>query len=234
MNTTSVIDNKIIDMLANEDILCTSKVGDAHILFKFDKLPENKKITLSRMFKSNWYSVDVIWNSGGFSGFKERSPKMLSTLRNLIPFSGNAIQSRTNIVNKYDTEFWFNFKPYFDLNDFGQYRDNVVVTLNKKSRDDINYKGLNFMHKLHFSPTIVEYGKEDASKLMKKRTMRLVLSPDSLTRLKAKSETLNQNSAKPNHIGDEIGDEQHRGVTESEGSLDRGEPEITGSAQDSN
>lgn len=165
MNTTSVIDNKIIDMLANEDILCTSKVRDTHILFKFDKLPENKKITLSRMFKSNWYSVEIIWNSGEFKGFTERSPKMLSTLRNLIPFSGNPIESRTNIVNKYDTDFWFNFKPYFDLNDFGDHKTTVVDKLTEKSREH-SYNGLNFMHKLHFSPTIVEYEKEDESKLI--------------------------------------------------------------------
>jgi hypothetical protein len=171
LNTTSVIEDKVIEILRVKDILCMSHVNGEDILFKFKKMPDDKKITLSRMFKSNWYSIDVIWTTGGvekFKGFASRSPKMLSTLRNLLP--GNKIVNREDIVNKHDTEFWFNFKPYFDLNVYDENKRSVVINKILDSADPgvsgelSSRAGLNIMHQLTFSPTTVDYTKEDLFK----------------------------------------------------------------------
>lgn len=167
---SSIIDNKIIDMLRNKDILCSSMLDEKLILFKFrkDTLEGTKKISFSRMFKSNWYSVEIILCDDSFEGFATRSPEILSTIRNLLPGKKIDSNTRVDIVNKYDSEFWFNFKPYFDINEVPSNKQlDTIKKLNDiKDNPELNNVsgGLNFMHELIFTPTTVTYGAVDLYK----------------------------------------------------------------------
>jgi hypothetical protein len=163
MTNSSMIKHELINYLIDNSILCTSSVPNSSgnkkndCLFIFNKHSEqkkNKSIATSRLFQSNWYSIYVLWSSENRSDvLKKRS--MFAIMD----------RKRDDIVDKNNVDFWFNFKPYFDINEFSpEGRPAIIKELDEFKKQYYSQIGLNFMHQLIFSPTIVKYGTDDPYK----------------------------------------------------------------------
>ena len=127
-----IIPKEVLEILKDKKIICMSRAPIQYesakksffgtktffsepIIFTFTNL----NIGFTSIVNTNNIEIDILWPQDA----KLRSQWGLGEIRN-----------KTNIVNKYDKEFWFNFKPFLNINLFDEHNRQDIIRVIQRRR----------------------------------------------------------------------------------------------------